>query len=72
MVPAQRIGSAKDIAKVVMFLLSEDSSYIHGENIVVDGGVMNGVLANIGRSQIRKVINVEVFWHFPQDKKVFL
>mgnify|MGYP001424174338 CR=1 FL=1 len=50
MVPAQRIGSAKDIAKVVMFLLSEDSSYIHGENIVVDGGVMNGVLANIGRS----------------------
>jgi NAD(P)-dependent dehydrogenase (short-subunit alcohol dehydrogenase family) len=50
MVPAQRIGSAEDIAKVVMFLLSEDSSYIHGENIVVDGGVMNGVLANIGRS----------------------
>ena len=49
MVPAQRIGSAEDIAKVVMFLLSEDSSYIHGENIVVDGGVMNGVLANIGR-----------------------
>ena len=49
MVPAQRIGSAEDIAKVVMFLLSEDSSYIHGENIVVDGGVMNSVLANIGR-----------------------
>ena len=49
MVPAQRIGSAEDIARVVMFLLSEDSSYIHGENIVVDGGVMNSVLANIGR-----------------------
>jgi len=50
MVPAQRIGSAEDIAKVVMFLLSEDSSYIHGENITVDGGVMNSVLANIGRN----------------------
>ena len=50
MVPAQRIGSAEDIAKVVMFLLYKDSSYIHGENITVDGGVMNSVLANIGRN----------------------
>jgi NAD(P)-dependent dehydrogenase (short-subunit alcohol dehydrogenase family) len=50
MVPIQRIGTADDIAKVVMFLLSEDSSYIHGENILVDGGVMNSVLANIGRT----------------------
>ena len=49
MVPIQRIGTAEDIAKVVMFLLSEDSSYVHGENILVDGGVMNSVLANIGR-----------------------
>ncbi len=50
MVPIQKIGEAKDIANVVMFLLSEDSSYIHGENILVDGGVMNSVLANIGRN----------------------
>ena len=50
MVPIQRIGTAEDIAKVVMFLLSEDSSYVHGENILVDGGVMNSVLANIGRN----------------------
>jgi NAD(P)-dependent dehydrogenase (short-subunit alcohol dehydrogenase family) len=49
MVPIQRIGKAEDIANVVMFLLSESSSYIHGENILVDGGVMNSVLANIGR-----------------------
>ena len=39
-----------DIAKVAMFLLSNDSSYIHGENILVDGGVINSVLANISRS----------------------
>ena len=50
MVPMQRIGTANDIAKVVMFLLSDDSSYVHGENILVDGGVMNSVLANIGRN----------------------
>ena len=50
MVPIQKIGSAEDIANVVMFLLSDESSYVHGENIVVDGGVMNSVLANIGRN----------------------
>ena len=50
MVPIQKIGEAQDIANVVMFLLSDESSYIHGENIVVDGGVMNSVLANIGRN----------------------
>ncbi len=49
MVPLGRLGSAEDVAKVVMFLLSEDSSYVHGENILIDGGVMNSVLANIGR-----------------------
>ena len=49
MVPLGRLGSSEDVAKVVMFLLSEDSSYVHGENILIDGGVMNSVLANIGR-----------------------
>ena len=44
------IGKAEDIAKVALFLLSEDSSYIHGENILVDGGVMNTVLSNISRN----------------------
>ena len=49
MVPLGRLGNAEDIAKVVMFLLSDESSYIHGENIIVDGGLMNSVLANISR-----------------------
>ena len=51
MVPLGRIGSADDISRVVLFLLSDESSYIHGENIIVDGGVMNSVLANISRKQ---------------------
>ena len=50
MVPIGRLGKAEDIAKVALFLLSEDSSYIHGENILVDGGVMNTVLSNISRN----------------------
>ena len=50
MVPIGRLGKAEDIAKVALFLLSEDSSYIHGENILVDGGVKNTVLSNISRN----------------------
>jgi len=36
--PIKRVGKPKDIAKTVLFLASEDSSYITGQCIVVDGG----------------------------------
>ena len=36
--PAQRIGTVEDIAKMVSFLASEDSSYMYGSTVVVDGG----------------------------------
>jgi NAD(P)-dependent dehydrogenase (short-subunit alcohol dehydrogenase family) len=34
----QRIGQPEEIASVVAFLLSDDASYITGQNVVVDGG----------------------------------
>jgi 3-oxoacyl-[acyl-carrier protein] reductase len=37
-IPLKRIGTPKDIASVVLFLASEDSSYITGQCIIVDGG----------------------------------
>lgn len=36
--PMKRIGTAEDIAKAVVFLASDDSAYIQGQEIVVDGG----------------------------------
>ena len=38
MVPVGRIGTPRDIANVVAFLLSPDASYISGQTLVVDGG----------------------------------
>ena len=36
--PLQRVCSVEEIASVALFLASDDSSYINGECIVVDGG----------------------------------
>ncbi|MCK9556641.1 MAG: 3-oxoacyl-[acyl-carrier-protein] reductase [Candidatus Cloacimonetes bacterium] len=38
-IPLGRMGSPDDIAKICMFLASEDSSYITGQTIAVDGGL---------------------------------
>ena len=37
-IPLGRLGTPDDIAKVVVFLASEDSSYIAGAEVSVDGG----------------------------------
>lgn len=39
-IPLKRIGKPEDISKVVKFLASEDSSYITGQVINVDGGML--------------------------------
>ena len=38
MVPLKRLGTVKEIARTVLFLASEDSSFIVGSDISVDGG----------------------------------
>jgi NAD(P)-dependent dehydrogenase (short-subunit alcohol dehydrogenase family) len=37
-VPLKRMGKAEDIAPAACFLLSDQSSYVTGHNLVVDGG----------------------------------
>ena len=39
-IPLKRMGKSEDVAKVVKFLASEDSSYITGQVINVDGGML--------------------------------
>lgn len=41
-VPLQRIGGPEEVAAASAFLASDDSSYMHGAEIVVDGGMTVG------------------------------
>jgi len=42
-VPLKRMGTAEDIADLVAFLASDESSYCNGAEFVIDGGVTAGV-----------------------------
>jgi NAD(P)-dependent dehydrogenase (short-subunit alcohol dehydrogenase family) len=40
MVPAKRLGTAADIANAVLFLASDEASFVTGASLVVDGGML--------------------------------
>jgi 3alpha(or 20beta)-hydroxysteroid dehydrogenase len=40
MIPLGRIGRPEEVAQLVVFLASDDASYINGAEILIDGGVL--------------------------------
>ncbi|MHA1569589.1 MAG: SDR family NAD(P)-dependent oxidoreductase [Alphaproteobacteria bacterium] len=47
LVPMGRIGMPEDTAGAVAWLLGADSSYVTGQNIIVDGGYLGSVQAHV-------------------------
>ena len=37
-VPQQRLGTAEEVANLVLFLLSDEAAYITGAEVAIDGG----------------------------------
>jgi len=55
LVPLGRVATPEDMADVVAFLLGQDSRYINGHDLVVDGGVAGNFLGRLpGLSQITR------------------
>ena len=38
LVPARRLGKPEEVANCVLFLASDDSTFVTGANLLVDGG----------------------------------
>ncbi|MYF12306.1 MAG: SDR family oxidoreductase [Gammaproteobacteria bacterium] len=48
-VPLKRLGTDDEVAQCALFLASDAASYISGQNIAIDGGVIQSVLAQLPR-----------------------
>ena len=47
--PVRRAGIVDDIAQAAVFLASDDSTFINGHDLVVDGGLTGGRLWSVAQ-----------------------
>jgi len=47
---AGRLGTPEDQAHAILFLVSDDSSFVYGHNLLVDGGITAGSIPFTGRN----------------------
>jgi 3-oxoacyl-[acyl-carrier protein] reductase len=47
-IPLGRFGQPEDIARVVLFLASDDAAYVTGQTVVIDGGQTLGIPGDLG------------------------
>ncbi|QPF86011.1 SDR family oxidoreductase [Bradyrhizobium genosp. L] len=48
-VPLRRIGAPQDMADAILFLASDRSSYVNGEEIIIDGGYARTLMGHVPR-----------------------
>ena len=48
-VPLGRLGTARDVAGAILFLLSDEAAYINGVELLVDGGVTSSIISTLPR-----------------------
>jgi NAD(P)-dependent dehydrogenase (short-subunit alcohol dehydrogenase family) len=53
--PLRRAGTASDVAQAMLWLASDASSFVNGQDIVVDGGITAGRPASVPAAERRKL-----------------